>query len=280
VGGASSHVEIVKLLIEHGADVNVRDTYKYNEGHTALMHTTNPEIIKLLLQHGADPNIRNDRGLTSYETALFQAGGPSTGARERWMPAAELLLAAIRKRADDGDATSQYTLAGLHERGAGVVQKDEKEALLGFERSGSNGSRLALARLGLCHLSGTGTTVDQVKAIRYLKQAAEAGVPLAMGVLGECFEKGEGVTKDLVEAVKWYRRGAEVDPATQAQAPEIYDFCNGGGACRAELGACYEDGKGVTKNLPEALRWYQAALQLGFHHVQPAIKRIEEVLKQ
>src|SRR5437879_7404602 len=69
----NGHVEIVKLLIEHGADVNVRDTDKHNAGHTALMHTTHLEIIELLLKHGGDPNIRNDRGLTGYETALFQA---------------------------------------------------------------------------------------------------------------------------------------------------------------------------------------------------------------
>jgi ankyrin repeat protein len=73
---ASGHVEIVKLLIEHADDVNLRDTHKHNEGHTARMHTYHLEILTLLLQHGADPNLRNDRGLTSYEAALFQAGKP------------------------------------------------------------------------------------------------------------------------------------------------------------------------------------------------------------
>ena len=101
-----------------------------------------------------------------------------------------------------------------------------------------------------------------------------------MGVLGQCYLKGDGLTKDLAEAVKWYRRGAEIDPASQAQPAEIYDFRNGGGACRAELGECYEEGKGVAKNLREALIWYQAALQLDFHDVTPAIKGIEDALKQ
>jgi ankyrin repeat protein len=272
----SGHPEIAKLLLERGAAVNVRDTHKNNEGHSALMLTYHPEVLKLLLQHGADPNIRNDRGLTSYETALFQAGGPQSGAKERWLPAAELLLAAIRQRAEKGDAISQHTLADFHERGVGAVPKNPQESFRDFERSANNGCRLALARLGLCHLSGNGTAIDLGKAMECLKKAAEAGVPLAMGVLGECCAKGVGAAQDLGEAVKWYRRGAEIDPASHDHPAEIYDFRNGGGACRAQLGECYEQGQGVAKDLKQALHWYKAALQVGFHHVNPAIKRLEE----
>ena len=273
--GANGRAEIVRLLLALGADVNVRDTYKHNEGHTALMHTTNLEVIRLLLEHGADPNIRNERGLTAYETALLQAGGPATGARERWMPAAELLLDWIRRRASEQDGMSQYTIATFYARGVEGIPKDEKEALRGFEQSASRGCRLALSRLGWCHLSGQGTTIDQGRALEYLKQAAAAGVPLAMGILGECYEKGEGVAEDTAEAVKWYRRGAEIDPTALAEPAELFDFRNGGGACRAELGECYEKGKGVAKDLREALKWYEAALRLGFDQVKPAIERLE-----
>src|SRR5262245_33926039 len=53
------HVEVVKLLIERGADLNVKDTF-YNA--TALTWAINPaqgrtpkhdEVVRVLLQHGA-----------------------------------------------------------------------------------------------------------------------------------------------------------------------------------------------------------------------------------
>jgi TPR repeat protein len=96
-----------------------------------------------------------------------------------------------------------------------------------------------------------------------------------MGILGECYAEGKGVTKNLDEAVKWFRRGAEMDPAAHAQPNEIFAFRHGVGACRAELGACYDEGKGVARDTQEALKWYQAALDIGFHHVKAAIEKLQ-----
>src|SRR5436309_3401939 len=108
------------------------------------MHTPHLGIIKLLLQHTADPNIRNDRGLTAYEAARYQAGDtPGTERYQERMAAAELLLATIRQRAEEGDAASQYMLAEFHDQGLGVPQ-ERKAAFHGFERSARNGYRLAL----------------------------------------------------------------------------------------------------------------------------------------
>ena len=52
------NIEIVKLLLEHGADINLPDNY----GHTALMMASlegNTEIVRLLLDQGADVNVQD-----------------------------------------------------------------------------------------------------------------------------------------------------------------------------------------------------------------------------
>jgi ankyrin repeat protein len=58
---SNGHLEIVKLLLEHGADVNAKTKYG---GYTALHSATmngHLEIVKLLLEHGADVNAKTKK---------------------------------------------------------------------------------------------------------------------------------------------------------------------------------------------------------------------------
>ena len=68
-------VEIVKLLINKGAEVNVQD----NRGVTPLMHAldlSNLEVIKYLITAGADTNIQDNEGYTIVDYALWR-GDPA-----------------------------------------------------------------------------------------------------------------------------------------------------------------------------------------------------------
>lgn len=59
--------EIAKLLIDAGADLNVRN----NDGSTALLTAAffgRPDIVQLLLKKGADKTIKNKYGSTAYES--------------------------------------------------------------------------------------------------------------------------------------------------------------------------------------------------------------------
>lgn len=59
--------EIVKILVEAGAEID----FKNNEGSTAL-HTAaffcRPEIVQLLLDNGIDKTIKNNTGSTAYDS--------------------------------------------------------------------------------------------------------------------------------------------------------------------------------------------------------------------
>lgn len=66
------HTEIVKLLIEKGADVNAETNYA-NYEYTALMFASMKgytEIVRLLLENGANVNATNRGGLTAATYAL------------------------------------------------------------------------------------------------------------------------------------------------------------------------------------------------------------------
>lgn len=63
------HIEIVELLIENGADVNIKSIEMF--GDTPLIDASangHLDVVKYLLKNGADPTIRNAKGLTAFES--------------------------------------------------------------------------------------------------------------------------------------------------------------------------------------------------------------------
>jgi len=60
---SKNHIDCIKLLIENGADVHLKD----KDGRTPLHVNQDPSVIALLIEAGADVNAQ---GLNGY-TALF-----------------------------------------------------------------------------------------------------------------------------------------------------------------------------------------------------------------
>ncbi|ELU08598.1 hypothetical protein CAPTEDRAFT_78697, partial [Capitella teleta] len=68
-------IEMVEVLVQKGADVNIRSS-----GGVAPLHTThalkNPSIVKVLLEHGADPNAVDNGGNTPLHYAIWKRRKP------------------------------------------------------------------------------------------------------------------------------------------------------------------------------------------------------------
>ena len=62
------HIEIVKILLDAGADKDFKTFYRYTPLHVAV-YKNNKEIVEMLLKAGANKTIKNNQGKTPAEAA-------------------------------------------------------------------------------------------------------------------------------------------------------------------------------------------------------------------
>ena len=67
--------EIGRVLLEHGADPNIVDV----DGHAILHFASDPHLVKIIIQHGGDVNLRCQLGNTPLIRAVY--GGRSEAAK-------------------------------------------------------------------------------------------------------------------------------------------------------------------------------------------------------
>jgi hypothetical protein len=74
VAASVGNTEMMRFLLTHGSDINARQTYSND---TALIHTVRyarmPDAVKFLIEHGVDINAKDRTG----KTALFYAMNPA-----------------------------------------------------------------------------------------------------------------------------------------------------------------------------------------------------------
>ena len=61
--------EVLKVLIEAGADVNAKDTDGLTPLMLAAQHNPNPKALTALLEAGADAKAKNNEGKTALDYA-------------------------------------------------------------------------------------------------------------------------------------------------------------------------------------------------------------------
>jgi uncharacterized protein len=169
-------------------------------------------------------------------------------------------VAAIRAKAEHGDAPAQAQLGRLCENQPGAANR-YAEAAKWFGRAAEAGNADAQAGLAELYETGQGVSKDSGKAIELYRRAAEQGHAGAQYALGFDYETGRGVPQDQVQAAKWFRLAAE-----QGQPLAQY-----------ELGQRYDLGVGVPVDRVEALKWLLLAATQG--QIDAAARR-DQVKKQ
>jgi TPR repeat protein len=108
-------------------------------------------------------------------------------------------------------------------------------------------------------LIGEGVPKDPSKAFFWCEKAADLGFSIALNNLGYYFYRtGLVVSKDGHKAFELYTKAA----------------ANGNAPAMVNLGASYEDGFGVPRNLKQAIYWYRQAASKGQVEGKDALNRL------
>ncbi len=141
---------------------------------------------------------RGDREAQFRIGARFLSDGaqadPATAAR--W----------LARAAEQGHTESQFVLASLYERGAGVP-KDEGLARELYRKAASAGHIRAMHNLGVL-LAAQDTPQDYQEAARWFMSAAAAGLMDSQFNLALLYERGLGIEQDNRKAYFWYQVAA------------------------------------------------------------------------
>jgi hypothetical protein len=177
-----------------------------------------------------------------------------------------------------GHAPSMNGIGFMLNKGLGV-ERNDVQAIEWLKKAALAGLPIAAMQVGSAYYNGVGVTLDKVEAYRWYSLAAEAGNVIAMGFIGIEHLRGESARKDVALGETWLRRAAEKGfPMAMAQLA-LSLLSNETSAERdreailwlekakqlgdAEaitlLASAYRDGRGVSKDIHEALRLYTRA---------------------
>ena len=114
----------------------------------------------------------------------------------------------LKKKAESGDAESQFLLGSAYDKGD-EVERDFGKAVGWYFKAAGQGNVDAQFNLGVSYEQGQGVERDLKTAVKWYHKAANQGDSDAQFNLGETYEEGRGIEQDFDEAVNWFRKAAE-----------------------------------------------------------------------
>ncbi len=102
--------------------------------------------------------------------------------------APEAKFAEMKRKAEAGDAKSQFGLARMYYNGDGAA-KDDAKAAEWYQKAADQGNDFAQYKLGAMYDKGEGVPKDAAKAAEWWKKAAAQGNEAAQEALKQLFSK-------------------------------------------------------------------------------------------
>ena len=157
------------------------------------------------------------RGASATPTAL-RSGAPKTIAATQQTPLQPTSesedVAALRVRAEQGNAEAQTNLGDAYWHGRGVPN-DSLQAVGWWRKAADQGYAPAQFHLGMSYAFGEGVLKDVAQAAAWWRKAAEQGDWRAQNWLGVAYANGQGVPRDAAEATRWQDLAAAGPGATR-----------------------------------------------------------------
>jgi len=141
-------------------------------------------------------------------TRLVESGQVDAETAAAWKQARlnQAQVAALRARAEAGEAHAMGRLGFSYRDGTRGLKRDPKEAFKWFKKAADLKDPPAATSCGVAYINGSGVERNHVRGIMMITIAATLGSEHACSVLGWANECGHhGFNKDEAEATRWYR---------------------------------------------------------------------------
>jgi TPR repeat protein len=190
-------------------------------------------------------------------------------------------ITSLLPRAAAGRIRSQVDLANAYLKTN--RPEDIQQAIYWYRVAANSGDLFAQTALGMILEGGIGSAVDLVQARNWYRRAAGEGYPPAMVLLASLYSHGKGVPEDRDEALHLLKPAAEKGyapaktalavlyllapdaPAHDLDAVRLLHKAAGHDPKGAfVLGWCYQQERGVKRDLAQAARWYTKAANQRF----------------
>lgn len=115
----------------------------------------------------------------------------------------------FKRLAEQGNASAQYNLGVMYEKGLGVKQ-DDAQAVWWYQKSAEQGYADAQFNLGNMYYNGQGIRQSHANAMTWWKKAYAQGHAKATYNIGILYDNGDGVHQNKSTAKKWYGKACDL----------------------------------------------------------------------
>lgn len=136
-------------------------------------------------------------------------------------------VAAVRRRAEDGDAQAMTQMGFWCRDGQKGLAEDKQQSFTWFKRAADLFHASAMTACGFAYLNARGVEKNVFRGTCMLAQAAALGSQHACFLLGSAHKHGRhGADKDDAEATRWFRKmqGCQIKDSGEASHKEAGEW--------------------------------------------------------